>query len=315
MAFFMPGDKKLGVATGKRRYDLPLNKGAGTGFLVLLIALMTFLGVMALAGSFALGSMAHHWSSGLENKMTIEIPADNGEGEIRDRAQIKAISSEINDLLGGKNYIRSVHVLSQKEIQDLIAPWLGENAGNIMPDMPLPGLISVDMITVNDRLMDEMQTEIAAIAPNIVLDRHQSWLGDILRLTGALQFATIFITLMIGATTVIAIAGAVKSRIAIHRKDVELLHLMGASDRYISRQFQRHALILAFQGAVAGTVGGALILLAISFFAGDTASALLPEFDLNMMHIFTLILLPAFACLIAGLAAKYTVLRELALMP
>lgn len=184
-----------------------------------------------------------------------------------------------------------------------------------MPDMPLPGLISVDMITMNDRLLEEMQTEIAAIAPNIVLDRHESWLGDILRLTGALQFATIFITLMIGATTVIAIAGAVKSRIAIHRKDVELLHLMGASDRYISRQFQRHALILALQGAVAGTVGGALILMGVSLFAGDTASALLPEFTLTMVHIFTLILLPAFACLIAGVTAKYTVLRELALMP
>lgn len=314
MPFFIPGDKKLGVATGKRRYDLPLNKGAGTGFLILLIALMTFLGVMALAGSFALGSMAHHWSSGLENKMTIEIPADNGNGEILDRTQIESLSDDINTLLEGKNYIRSVHVLSKQEIQDLIAPWLGEESGNI-PDMPLPGLISVDMITVNDRLMDEMQTEISAIAENVVLDRHESWLGDILRLTGALQFATIFITLMIGATTVIAIAGAVKSRIAIHRKDVELLHLMGASDRYISRQFQRHALILALQGAVAGTIGGALILLAISFFAGDTASALLPEFTLNMMHIFTLILLPAFACLIAGVAAKYTVLRELALMP
>mgnify|MGYP001231402632 FL=1 len=314
MSFFMPGDKKLGVATGKRRYDLPLNKGAGTGFLILLIALMTFLGVMALAGSFALGSMAHHWSSGLENKMTIEIPADDGSGEIRDRAQIEVLSDKINDLLSAKNYIRSVHVLSQGEIHDLIAPWLGEEAGN-MPDMPLPGLISVDMITLTPRLMEEMQTEIAAIAPNIVLDRHESWLGDILRLTGALQFATIFITLMIGATTIIAIAGAVKSRIAIHRKDVELLHLMGASDRYISRQFQRHALILALQGAVAGTIGGALILLAVSLFAGDTASALLPEFTLNMVHIFTLIMLPAFACLIAALTAKYTVLRELALMP
>lgn len=314
MSFFMPGDKKLGVATGKRRYDLPLNKGAGTGFLILLIALMTFLGVMALAGSFALGSMAHHWSSGLENKMTIEIPADNGDGDIRDRAQIEVLGDKINDLLSAKNYIRSVHVLSQEEIHELIAPWLGEDAGN-MPDMPLPGLISVDMITVNPRLMEEMQTEIAAISPNIVLDRHESWLGDILRLTGALQFATIFITLMIGATTVIAIAGAVKSRIAIHRKDVELLHLMGASDRYISRQFQRHALILALQGAVAGTIGGALILVGISFFAGDTASALLPEFTLNMVHIFTLFLLPAFACLIAAITAKFTVLRELALMP
>ncbi|MAE51418.1 MAG: permease [Micavibrio sp.] len=314
MAFFLPGDKKLGVATGRRRYDLPLNKSAGTGFLVLLIALMTFLGVMALAGSFALGSMAHHWSSGLENKLTIEIPADDATGTIRTREDIEKLSESVTERLSAQNFIRDIHALSQTEIQELIAPWLGEDAENI-PDMPLPGLIAVEFITINDHLIEKMRADLANIAPNIVIDRHESWLADILRLTGALQFATLLTTLMIGATTIIAIAGAVKSRIAIHRKDVELLHLMGASDRYISRQFQRHALILALQGAAAGAAAGLLGLLAISLFAGDTAAALLPEFQLNMIHIFTLAALPAAACFIAAATAKFTVLRELALMP
>ena len=50
-------EKALGVAQGRRVYDLPLNRASGTGFLVLLIALMTFLAMLALSASFALSAM------------------------------------------------------------------------------------------------------------------------------------------------------------------------------------------------------------------------------------------------------------------
>lgn len=313
MAYFMPGDKKLGVAQGRRRYDLPLNKSAGTGFLILLIGLMTFLGVMSMAGSFALGSLTHHWSSGLENKLTVEIPADDSEDHIRSADQIRSLAIDVKRRLDEQNFIRSNHILSEDEIKDLLSPWLGED--NTLGDIPLPGLISVDLITFNPSLKNKMLTDLKRIVPNIQIDTHESWLADILRLTGALQFATIMIGLIIGATTAIAIAGAVKSRVAIHRKDVELLHLMGASDTYISKQFQRHAWILALQGSAAGMILGMIIILLIGFFFSNSAEALIPDFSLNMLHIFTILLLPALACLIAGLTAKFTVLRELALMP
>ena len=82
-------DKRLGSAQGKRRYDLPLNQSVGTGFLMVLIALMTFLAIMAVSTSFALNSMTAHWSSGLENKVTIEIPAETNNGTIRSAGEIR----------------------------------------------------------------------------------------------------------------------------------------------------------------------------------------------------------------------------------
>lgn len=313
MGFFFPNEKKLGVSQGRRRYDLPLNNTAGTGFLILLVGLMTFLGVMALVGSFALSSMAHHWSSGLENKMTIEIPAEDGKGDIRSPEQIAKLSEKVYERIEGQNFIRSANIMSREDIQDLLSPWLGDD--DTLADIPLPGLISVELITINDTIMEKMHRDLKQDVSNVKLDTHESWLADILKLTGALQFSTFLISLIIGVTTAIAIAGAVKSRIAIHKKDVELLHLMGASDTYISRQFQRHSLILALQGSVAGAISGLIIVFVIGFFAGSTSETLLPDFSLNMVHIFTLMALPLFACLLAGYTAKYTVLRELSLMP
>ncbi len=313
MGFFLLGDKKLGVAKRGRQYDLPLNKEAGTGFLILLIALMTFLGVVALAGSFALGSIAHHWSSGLENKMTIEIPAEDAKGHIRSWDDIQSLAGQAEARLKAQNFVREVKTLTRDDIQALIQPWLGDTKD--FPEMPLPGLISVSFVMITPDLIAQMKTDLEQIIPNIVLDTHESWLADILKLTGALQLATLLVTLMIGITTITAIAGAVKARIAIHIKDVELLHLMGASDIYISRQFQRHAWILALQGALYGAFSGALILALIGFFSGNSGAALLPEFSINMLHVLTLACLPIAACIIAGFTAKITVLRELSLMP
>ena len=74
--------RSLGIATSKRRYDLPLNKDGGGLFLKILIALMSFLAILALSGSFALSAMKDRWSSGLENKASIEIRAQDEAGGI-----------------------------------------------------------------------------------------------------------------------------------------------------------------------------------------------------------------------------------------
>ena len=76
--FFVKTMKQLGF----REYDLPLNQSEDTRFLVLLVGLMSLLLVLALSGTFALNNMAKRWSSGLENKVTIEIPVETKAGNL-----------------------------------------------------------------------------------------------------------------------------------------------------------------------------------------------------------------------------------------
>ncbi len=45
-----------------RQYDLPLDNSEDSRFLILLIALMSFLAVLALSGTIALNSMTNKWS-------------------------------------------------------------------------------------------------------------------------------------------------------------------------------------------------------------------------------------------------------------
>ncbi|MCB9991684.1 MAG: permease [Rhodospirillales bacterium] len=306
-------DRMIGKARQKRQYDLPLNKSSGTGFLILLICLMTFLAMLALAASFALSAMTERWSSGLENKVTVEIPAEKPDGTIYAPENIKSQTARAYEVLSTHPSVVSAHVMTDEEIRDLVRPWLGEDLP--LGKVPLPGLISVELNDSTLKTVKILETKLQDINEKARIDTHEEWLSHLLRFTGALQFAAALLTVIIGITTVTAVAGGVRSRMAVHNAEVELLHLMGASDNYISRQFQRHSLIMAFQGALGGIGIGGIALMTIGWISGEMGVSLLPDFTLGAVQIAMLAALPVLVALIATLTARQTVLKVLAQMP
>lgn len=307
--------KKYSALIFKRKgqYDLPLNKGSEGNFLKILIALMTFLAMLGVASIFALSAMTDRWSAGLENKATIEIPAKDNNDAVWDQAKLDKLSNEVFNFLQNHPAIDNVEIIDKQEIIRLVAPWLGEDLE--FDNIPLPAILTVgfkkDVVFDINSLQDQLKN----FAPQIRLDTHESWLKDVLRFTGALNFAAMLITIVIGITTIIAVAGAVQSRMAIYHEELELLHLMGAEDSYISRQLQRYTLFLSLQGAVMGAVIGGVVLFIAGLLAGKMDISLLPDFSLSMGQIFLLVILPLLIALIGMITARQTVLRVLAQMP
>lgn len=308
-------ERTLGKAAGKRRYDLPLNRNDSARFLATLIGLMTFLAVLSISAYFALGAMSERWTSGLEDKMTIEIPAQTADGLLLKADELGQISQTAASVLAHHPAVKNYHVMTAEEIHELVKPWLGDS--NLTAEqMPLPGLISLELKPDTSRdVVKSLGDKIAAAAPGARLDTHETWLKDVLRFTGALQFAATLLLIVIGVTTVIAVAGAVRARLAIHRADVELLHLMGAADSYISRQFQRHSLLLGLTGGIAGTTVGILALLVIGWASGEMDVNLLPEYSVTGTQIIVTLILPLVIAGLAMMTAQRTVMRELMSMP
>lgn len=308
-------ERTLGKATGRRRYDLPLSRNDSSRFLVTLISLMTFLAVLAISAFFALGAMSERWTSGLEDKMTVEIPAQTAEGLLLKPDEVGQIAAAAASVLQIHPAVESHHVMTPEEIHDLVKPWLGDmQLGG--DQMPLPGLISLTLKP--DAPRDSVQAladKISAAAPGARLDTHETWLKDVLRFTGALQFAATLLLAVIGVTTAIAVAGAVKARLAVHRSDVELLHLMGAADRYIAGQFQRHSLLLGLAGGAIGTLAGLLALLVIGWISGEMDVNLLPEYTVTGLQAGMTLVLPLVIAALTTLTARQTVMRALGEMP
>lgn len=303
----------LGQNTTAHRYDLPLEEDTGVNFLIILIGLMSFLAVMALSGVFITNHITRDWSSGLAGKITLEIPAEGADGTLRSAGDLKTITKNIETTLPKMAAIDTVDILDQSEVEGLIEPWLGD-VSNIAA-LPLPGLVAVTLNTQTPNALNIIKNQLHIIDPAIKIDTHEDWLNDILKLASTLKWATIIITLIITAVTIISIVSAMQARMDIHNDDIELLHLMGARDEYIAQQFQRHARIVSFKGAIAGTGGALVLLLILHLITQNGENLALPELSLHVKEIIGLLLLPLPICFLASWAVRFTTLRALGSMP
>lgn len=303
----------LGTARGKRRYDLPLTGSTSNNFLRVLIALMTILGMLALSASFALSAMTDRWSSGLENKVSIEIPASDSDGNVIKPGIVDEMTEKAAEFLRTEKSVDSAIITPPEKIRELLAPWLGTDMAT--DSVPLPGLISVTFKKDLKPDLKDLEIQLKDFAPRARIDTHESWLTDVIRFTSALQFAAALLSMIIGLTTLVAVAGAVRSKLSENKEELELLHLMGASDSYIAKQLQRHTIILSLQGGAIGLIGGGIVLFIISLVAGEIGVNLVPDFRLDGVQKLMLILAPVPIAILAMLTARFTVLRVLAKMP
>jgi len=306
-------ENRIGTAA-KRRYDLPFQKDIGTRYMMVVITLMVFLGFLSMALHISMSALSDRWTSGLEGKMTVEIPAQGLNQDMRDKDEMAAITTRIQNYLEAHSAVTSIDVMAEDELIAMVAPWLGDQPTQM--DIPLPVLISIDLYRdLTEAQLSAMKNHIIEIDAASRLDTHQNWLDELLRFTGAIKMVSIVMALVIALTTLMAVAGVVRARLAAHMDDVELLHLMGATDNYIAHQFQRHILILSSKGCIIGALLGALMIKIIASIAGNMGFALLPDFSFNAGHWLIMAFIPFTILILCFITARNTLRRALQKMP
>lgn len=296
-----------------QNYDLPLNKGSDANFLILLISLMSFLAVLSLSGTIAINKMTNRWSSGLENKVTVEIAVENKDGHILSQETIVQETLSLYKMLSEHKDVKSANVLSSEDIQELLSPWLGQDMS--LEDIPLPGLIAVELRNIDEEGLKALTKNIEKTSHYAQLETHREWLSDLINFTNALQMLALIITLIICTITIVAIAYAVRTRLALHHSEVTLLHHMGASDNYIAKQFRNHAIILSFKGGAIGTSTGLIVTFVLTLLARNSGTDLIPIIHIGAWGIGLLCIVPIIVCTIAVITSYLTVLHSLAKMP
>lgn len=291
----------------KKHYDLPLQRGSGGQLVAWTVGVMTYLTVLTLVLVFALSDIQHYWQQGLTGRMTVEIPFNKNNpvtDDMRDH-----ITKELNRLPGV-----TAKFLSQEDIATLIGPWLGEGAA--LAELPLPTLIDITRED-NERAasIQKIEKTVKATIPSATLDTHQEWLADLMRLAKACRMILVCISLILAITSALTVAATAKTRLALHKDEVDLLHLIGATDSYIATQFQRQAFRLATEGAAAGLAVGLVTLGVISLIKGQLGTSLLPGVNLSWLEWASLLASPLIAGVIAMIASRFAVLKALKEMP
>ncbi len=297
-----------------RQYDLPFQKDIGTRYMTTVITLMVFLGFLCAALGLTLHAINTRWTTGLEGKMTVEIPAQGIDQSLRERDALDAIAQSVIAEFQNHRFVRKIEVISQEAMTDMISPWLGERQN--YADLPLPVLISVEVEgTLGEKDLLTLQNAVVSIDAASRLDTHKDWLAELLRFTGAIKLVALVMGIVITLTTLMAVAGVVRARLAAHMADVELLHLMGATDTYIARQFQGHILGLSLRGCLIGAGMGVLMIKGIGWVAGQLGFILMPDFAITMSSWVMLCLVPIAIIGLCFVTARATILNALKDMP
>ena len=301
-----------------RRGDLPLERDPSGRFLPWLIALMVYLAALALVCAMVMSKVSERWDTGLSGSITVQVPPPQSPAKesLRDASGQAAAAASIDaviEILLATPGVLSARALEPDEIAQLLQPWLGAEAS--FADLPLPALLAVGIDPAAAPNFETLSQQLAEAVPGTVLDDHQSWLGQLLDLARSIELVAGLVVFLVGASAVAMVVFATRMGLVIHSRVIELLHLIGAQDSYVAREFEFHALKLALRGGVVGLLMAVITVLLVARLFERIEAALLPDLTLSPIEWASLGLLPLAVAGIAMLTARLTVLGNLGRMP
>jgi cell division transport system permease protein len=244
--------------------ELGLRRAMSDRVLPLLVAAMAFLATLAMSGWFGSAALARHWREGAGSALTVQVPraadaADGSEG-----TRLASVLALLNATPG----VASAHALSDQELTDLLKPWLGTGAGRVA--IPVPAVIAVRLTNAAMDL-DPLATRLSAAAPGTVVEDHGVWIRRLSVLARSLQACAGLALLLVAGVAAAVIAVATRAGLSARREAIEIVHGLGATDRYIADRFAGRATTLAAAGAALGAVVALPIVLTLAQMAAPFA--------------------------------------------
>jgi cell division transport system permease protein len=247
--------------------------------LVAVVAIMTFLASITTGTVLLVSASAAEWQSEVASEITMQVRPQTGRDLERD---VNAAAEAMRTQPG----IVQVKPFTKDESARLLEPWLG--SGLSIEQLPVPRVVVARVQPGTTLDLPALRARVTQVAPSASVDDHRAWIERMRSMTGATVFAGIGILVLVIAATIISVSFATRGAMAANRPIVEVLHFVGAGDRYIANHFLRHFLRLGLEG---GVIGGGAAMLGFGFSesiaawfsgtpVGDQFAALLGTFSL-----------------------------------
>ena len=199
--------------------------------LTLVIAIMCFLACLTAGAVWMIKESSDAWTKDIASEVTVQItPQEN--------ADIEKSIADVVGYLEKQRGIVSVKPLSLDDFADLLEPWLG--SADALKSLPVPRLIAVEVNRNEPPDLAEIGTSLGRDFKGASLDDHRRWQHQICAVTRSFALGGIAILALVAAATTAIIVSATRSAMASNREIVEVLHFVGATDKFISREFEKH---------------------------------------------------------------------------
>ena len=220
--------------------------GSVTGqSLTIVIAIMSCLACLTAGAVYMVNQSATVWLQNMANEITIQI-------EPRENADTQRTVDDVAAFLRLRPGIATVNPLDLSETTKLLEPWLGKT--DALASLPIPRLIAIEIDQSSPPDLNRLQQTLTEQFPNATIDDHRQWRSQIQTVTRSLALSGIAILVLVCLATIAIIVSATNSAMATNRDIVEVLNFVGATDRFIAREFERHFLRLGIRAGVVGAL-------------------------------------------------------------
>lgn len=241
-------------------------------FMTAIMSLLTFLSVLALGVALSIGTGVIRWNSQWELFATVQV---------MDSTKTNAVKQIISDNM---DKITSVTEISADEMTDMMSPWI--SGGGVLKDY-LPKMWEIQFKTT-----DDLESVGQELSKNARFLTHASALKTS---TGAgwrmILISGFILALVLGAIG-LCISYIARNTAMLHRRELEILNQIGASDTFIARQMQIIVGKICIHASGIGFLAAVPMLLLIISAAHSARIGLMSTITLTGAGWFTLFMLP-----------------------
>lgn len=288
---------------------VPVTSVAGRT-LMLLVTIMTFLSCVTVGSVVLIQKSAIGWSADVGREVTIELRPLAGEVMDSNLRTVIALAESVPG-------VGRARVLGDAEVRNLLTPWLGQ--GLDFSALKLPKLIIVEI--AEPRELDRgMLAKTVATVPGATLNTHAAWREQLNVMTGTVVVSGLLVLGLILLATILAVVFATRGTMASSREIVDVLHFIGASNRFIAGEFQQRFLTIGMTGGAVGGVAALVFFLVASLVVSTVLpsessaqlGALFGRFALGLDGILAILIIVPVVGGLTALTSRLTVRRFLA---
>ncbi len=299
---------KSDLVTG-RRGEINTEDDDTSAFMYVLTSIYMYLFIVVLAIVMAINAMADSWKKDIMGSVTVQIIPVEDENKHVDAEKTLEQQNKVLQYIENLSAVASAKALDTQTVEKLMTPWLG-NKVNIS-SLPIPVLLDVKLKAHSELNYDEVTRGLRQVSEYASIDNHRLWLNRLLKFAASLKNIAITVLLMVIGICAFSIYYSTRTSLGININTIEILHIIGAKDDYIARQYARNFAKIGFFSGIIGLMAAIPSIILVAKYGVSTGSGLIKGAQLSTVAWSLIMTTPLFSALYAMVVSYFTVKKSL----
>lgn len=225
--------------------DFAFRQDTTLAYLPLVIAFLTVLSVCMTHSAAYIKHVTLSGSEALQQRLHLHLPSDVSEATIK----------QLYSTFGKMDSIETVERISRIEMRGFLGSWLGVN-GTLADDFPLPVILDITLRPDVSRpaIQRQIQKYLNTNVDGALLESYDDSIAAFNQSSKLVKTGIYILGFVVMISTTLIVVIVSRINLGIHKRHIEILHELGASDAYINRQFIKRSAMISFQGVALGTL-------------------------------------------------------------